>query len=516
MSSIRILICPVVLLCAVLVGAQLQNGSGSPHLDDSGPMLLEDTVSIAMLDSARRDLFAYRMRDAERSLRRLEQRPDGRPAALYHLTLAALHRALMSDGAEHFEAFYARSDSLAGALARAEPTAWRDYMRADRDLWQAVAHLKRGRYLRAAWSGRSAYRTYERIVEVFPAFYDGYMGLGLLHLSIGSMPRTYRFVLDVLGYDGGIARGIGELETAYRRARYASDEAGALLAVTRQMLYLDKGEGLRVAADLHNDHPESTFYAHIYGFALIANRQIEAATSTLSEAIRRSESEGYFYDHYLDFYLAEALFRASEFGEAERYYRRYLDRHGGPALKSQAYLGLGRSLEMQGRRDEAVAAFEHVRSARTFDTDEAAGRESEQFLAGPISSHDRRLLLAANAYDGDRLDEAAGLLTVLRAEGELTNDQTAEIAYRLGRVHQAGGRFARAVAEFERAEAAGGNRLSRWAPWSAFFIGKIHVQEGRLDEARVAFERAQAHKGKYDYYQALEQCVRAALELMPR
>lgn len=498
-----------VLLIAVLLVS-------SPDLvrAQSGEMLLESDASRTKLEAARRHLFRYRMHQAELILRELATRSDGLPAASYHLTLAALHRALMSDESRHFDVLYGRLDSLDALLVSGPASPWRDYMQSEAHLWRAVAHLKRGQYVRGAWAARSAYRGYDRLIGAYPRFYEAYKGLGLLHLAIGSMPKSYRFILKVLGYSGSVSGGLDELEQAYRHSSYSREEAGMYLALTHVMLFISEGEGRRITERLYDEDPESPLYAHVYGFVLLSSGRADEAADVLLPAVERSETPAYFYDHYLDFYAAEAMFRKDRFEEAITYYRRYLDRHPGPALKAMAHLGTGLALEMLGRRDEAVHYYREVETARTFDTDEAARRAAEERLSAPMTDIERDLLLGRNAYDCARYDEANRLLLRALNHGEASLDERAEARYRLGRVSHAEERLDAALEHYRRAVELRGEETSRWAPWSQLFIGEILAHRQRWEEARTAYRAALAYRGRFDYYQALDQSARAALELL--
>ncbi len=475
--------------------------------------LLRSPHSVALLDSARRHLFAYRMDRAERLLYELEERDDGRPAAWFHLTSAALHRALMSDEDRHFETFRARRDTLLGVLDSRPPSLWVDYMRAEAGLWEAVALSKRGRYVRGALVARPAYRRFSRIVEAAPDFHEASKGYGLLHLAIGSMPSAYRFVLGIFGYGGTIAEGLEALTLAHHSSSYNREEAGSYLAFASTMLLQSEAEGLRIMEEIYRSDTTSTLFAHLYGFVLISNRRTDAATDVLRDAVSRSETPDYFYNHYLDFYLAEALFRGDRFAEAERYYRRYLNRHPGPALKALAHLGLGQSLEMQGKRTEAIGYYEQVQAARDFDTDAVSRRAAERLLEEPIAGVDSLLLLGRNAYDSGRYARAEALLTDVLDQPSSSEDQKAEAAYRMGRAYDAQGLDAEAIGQYGGAIAYQSDPAARWAPWSWFYIGKIWLAQELHGQAKQAFKRARSYGGKFDYYQALDQSIRAAKEL---
>ncbi len=491
-------------------GPDAIDSGGSTPLN--GAFLLSSAHARSLLEDARSHLFAYRLDRADSILYVLAEHEEGGPAAWFHLTMTALHRALMSDEDEYFQSFYARRDTLARLLDRQPRSLWADYMRAETGLWEAVVHAKRGRYVRSAMAARSSFGRFSRIVADEPAFFEAYKGLGLLHLSIGSLPGSFRFLLKVLGYQGGIAQGLNELEQAYTRSRYNSFEAGIFLAFAKVTLYISGQEGLHIVEDIYQRDTSSTLAAHLYGFLLLSDQQAERAAEVLSAAVARSETPAYFYDEYIDFYLAEAHFRNDRFDDAELYYRRYIDRHSGPALKAQANLGLGRALEMQGRRSEALGFYDRVRAQREFDTDAASKRAAERLRQRPIAGIDRELLLAANAYDSRRWERAEELLTEILTNGASSDDEKAEAAYRLGRLEEGRGRYAEAIAAYGQAISLQSDRRARWAPWSWFYIGRIWLSQGLDDQARQAFDHARAYGGGFDYHQALEQSIRAALE----
>ncbi|MEX0746374.1 MAG: tetratricopeptide repeat protein [Rhodothermales bacterium] len=477
-------------------------------------MLIRTDASRELLDSGRLHLLSYRMSEAERDFRRLANRPDGRPAAYFFLSSAALHRALMTDEQVHYRTYSERSDSLRSILKALDASPWRDFMISETDLYDAIADTKQNRYVRAAWSARSAYIGYSRLVRSFPEFDDAYKGLGMLHLAIGTMPSTYRFILRILGFDGKVRVALQELERAHRRSEIGREEASIYLALTHTMFFIDEEEALQIMKGLHGDHPESVVMSHLYGYVLLTNRQVQEAEAMLRGAIERAESGRYFYVDYLDFYLAESLFRQDRFREAESYYLRYIDRHKGPALKALAYLGLGLSIEMQGRRSDAVSHYQKVRAARDFDTDAAARRWAQRLASAPMSALDRELLKGRNAYDSGRYAAALAGLGKLVDNARSTASQKAEAAYRMGRVYHAMKRYEDAVTWYERGIEWTVDRLDRWAPWGRFFIGQVREEQGRTAEAREAYKQALGYGGKYDYFQALEQSARVALELI--
>jgi tetratricopeptide (TPR) repeat protein len=269
---------------------------------------------------------------------------------------------------------------------------------------------------------------------------------------------------------------------------------------------------VRRVAGLYEARPQSLFFAWAYGYALVEERRAEVARPVLRDAVARAETADYVFVDYLEYFLAETLFFQNDFAAAEPYYRRYLARHAGEAMRAQATLRLGLALEMQGRRAEAVTYFERVRAPRDYDTDRVAGRLAERYAARPLSPHERQILRGRNAFDGGRYAEADRLLRpLLHAEG-VTEAERAEAQYRLARSLHAQGRLAEAARLYQAAAVRPGDRQGKWRGWGWHYLGEIRRAQGNPQAALMACDRALAAEPPYDYFQALEQAARLARE----
>lgn len=500
------------ILRAFVLAGLVACAAGPVRADETRGMLLRTDQSEALLEEARHHLLSFRMRAAERTLRQLAAQPDGAAAAYLYLAQLALFEGLMAGDEDRLVDFFDRSDSLKRVLDAAPRSRWRDYMEAETNLQRALASAKRGNYVKSALAARSAFGGFERLVRAYPDFSEPYKGLGLLHIAIGSLPGGYRGLLKVLGYRGTVQGGLAELDRAARQSAYNREEALVYGALTRAILYGEHSAGAAVLQRLHAAYPDSPLFGYLYGFLLLSDRRAAEAERVLRPLARRADDPAYFYPHYADFYLADALFKLGRFAEAETYYRRYLDRHEGPALKAMTHLGLGLALELQGRRAEALDHYRRVESSRGFDSDDVARRAARRYLAAPIAGRTHQLLLARIAFDAGRYADAVPILEGVLADPQASADERAEAYYRLGRVHQAAGRADEALRAYQHAiDQPGAPELGR-APWSQFYIGEIHAGRGDKAQAKAAFEKARAYKGSFDYAQALEQNVKAALE----
>lgn len=476
------------------------------------PMLLHRAASEDLLETGRRYLFDFRLRAAEETFRRLVHQPDGRAAGYHHLAMVALFKGLVTDEDTHFETFFGRSDTLKSILGGMPESVWRDQLEAETNLHRVVAAGKLGRYIRAALAARSAYNGFEDLVETNPTFSEAYFGMGVLHLTVASLPAGWRRLLRVLGFEGTATQGLSEIRRAAEHSRFSREQARVFLALADIVLRQKVEQGAEQLAQLHREHPESMLYAHLYGFALYSNRQAKMAEQVFRGAMDNAASTRYFYIDYIDYYLGETLFVQDDFAGAETYYRRYLARHNGPALRAFGRYRLGLSLEMQGERQKAVRVYEQVKTERDFDSDMVAERWAKKRIRAPMDSLDRRAVYGENAFQSGRYDRAEQIQRGLFHDPDATAAHRAEAAYYLGRTFHVQDRYDEAFPPYFYAANNPGDPEAEWGPWAQLYIGEIYAEQSKTQQAIRAYEKALDYETPYDWYQSLEQQARIALE----
>lgn len=474
-------------------------------------MMLQTEASERLLEEGRAHLMGFRMPAAAEVFRRLAARPDGAVAAQHHLAMVSLFKALASDKEAYYDEFFERSGALDDLLDDAPPGPWRAQVAASDALHRAMAAGKADRRLKAAWAARSAFNGFEGLIERHPAFAEPYLGMGLLHFAVASLPGTYRRLLGMLGFGGTAEQGLEEMGRAAQGGRLNRELAQLALALTDVVLYQQPERGAQVLGRLYRQDPHSLLYALTYGFALIAERRVEKAEGVLRAAAARADDPAYFFLDFIEYHLADALFRQQHYRAAETHYRRYLARHQGASLRAVTYLHLGLAVEMQGRRSEAVRYYEQVTAARGFPSDAAAARRARALQKTPMTALQRQLVRGQGAYDSGHYTQADLLLEAVLRHPAATADERAEAAYRRGRVQHAQQHYEGALHSYRLAEAQPGDPRAKWGPWSTFYMGLIHEAQGQPQAAATAFERVLAYERPFDYDEPLQQAAKAAL-----
>lgn len=485
--------------------------AAQPVVADPGPMLVETPLGVALLEQGRAEMLALRLDAADRAFYALAAQPSAEAAARFHLAKSALWRAMILEQDALYARFFERSDSLLAVLGALPDSPWKTHFRAEAELHRAIVHGKKAEYARAAMALRQAYNHFERNVNQHPSFFESYVGMGLCHVAVGSVPKKFRWLLNLMGFGGTVAEGMREMRTAAERSSYYREEAAVYFAFTDLIVNEGKEDGLARLAALHRRHPDSPITGYAYGLGLLQKRRAADAEAVLRRAAGRLDAPGTFALPYVTFYLADALFAQDRFDEAARLFQRFIDTFPGEALVAQAHLHAGLALEMSGRRGDALVHYRRIHVREDYDSDAAARLQADERLTAPLSPHERTLLLGRNALDSGRYREAVTTLQPVLGDQGAPDDQRAEAAYTSGRAYFFLGNHREAIRHYGFAVSRPGDPLAKWGPWSQFYIGEAHEAAGDRSAAREAYERALAYDGAFAFHKALEQRARAAL-----
>ncbi len=478
--------------------------TGSSPIVDSHPMLLESEASVELLDRARDSIMRLKFEQADSLLGVLKLRPDGSPAVAYHRTAMALLRVFFFDSRETYDDFFDRSDHLGEVLDNRKASIGRDYLRAENVLLRTLVWIKKRDYVKAVLAGNAAFKAFERLTKTESVLPEAWKGMGLLHMMIGAVPRTYRRYLTFFGYSGTLEEGVSELHRAVEESTYAREEALIYLATLDLYEFPAGVDAVDVLSGLWRRYAGSPLFGLLYGDALIRRRQAPAAETVLRRAREVSLENGVVSVAYLDFFLGFSVFLQNRFSEARGWFTSFLDRSQASALRMRTRLRIGETLELEGDRDAAVGWYNRVAVEREYEEDAAAGKHARDLLAHPMDAVDRRLLIAHNDFRSGKLDDAVVVFEEVYAIQGVRPVQQAESAYRLGRLNDHRSDFETAALWYERAIDTPGDPLARYAPWSMYYLAKIEAERGHNGRATRLLRRLLDYDGKYEFRPSME------------
>jgi len=279
---------PIFLLSLLFVWTTTQPAEAPMTESSEYPLfLMTTTESIALLDDARSAMFEKNLDEANELLTRLWKRKDGMIAAVYHRTEIAMTLVLNSDSKIDYDNFLEESDRLRGLLRRAPMAAGIDYLTAESARQRFFVFAKRGENFKAALALKASYSKLEDLIERHPAYYEAYKTMGLLHVTLATLPETHRSLLKIVGMTGTLQRGTDELSTAATNSTYAAKESENYLSIIARY---DARYNLAFSTDaamsrLWDTYRDRQFVGLIYGDMYLGREM-------LARAARRSQGSG--------------------------------------------------------------------------------------------------------------------------------------------------------------------------------------------------------------------------------
>ncbi|HLE64225.1 MAG TPA: hypothetical protein VI750_13835 [Pyrinomonadaceae bacterium] len=228
------------------------------------------------------------------------------------------------------------------------------------------------RFFAASREASSAVEHHREVLRLDPQFHDAELSIGLYSYVIGSLPLPIRMLASIGGMRGSKKRGLETLERVAREGRWSRDFARVVLIdlYKREKRW---GEALTVARDLGSRYPSN------YGFQLqIADALVSRSVASnkmkngsASRVVNADEKEAFeIFDKLINdakggFPLDVIHFRFGEtllaVKQPERAAKEFLvaARLAGsePRLKSMARLRAAQSMDLAGKRNEALAEY---------------------------------------------------------------------------------------------------------------------------------------------------------------
>jgi tetratricopeptide (TPR) repeat protein len=301
-----------------------------------------------------------------------------------------VHRELMrpsSEVARRFDDCIAASMRISEARIEKDPN--------DRAALYAlgVAHGLRANYnylVRKAWmdalkDATAARKLHNQVLELDPKFIDARLVQGVHDYILGSLPWHIKVLGFLAGFKGDREAGLDALRTVAEKGTVNKYDARVLLAAIyrRERRPL---EALPLLKHLSERFPRNFLFRleMVQMYSDAGNKNDALAVLDTVEKLRKAKAPGYadLASAKIDYYRGNLLFWYREYDLAIENLRRVtpdakdLDLH----TAVMAWMRLGQSLDMKGRRKEAIAAYhEAVRTG----PETAPGKESKGYINSP-------------------------------------------------------------------------------------------------------------------------------------
>lgn len=256
-----------------------------------------------------------------------------------------------------------------------------------------VAHGLRANYnflVRKAWmdalrDATEARKQHNRVVELDPKFIDAKLVQGVHDYVVGSLPWHWKMLGFIAGFRGDREAGIKTLHLVAEEGKLNNYDAQVLLAAIYRR-ERRPNDALPLLKPLIERFPRNYLLRleTVQMYSDAGDKESALAALAKAEELKKAGTAGYarLPMEKIYFYRGNLLFWYRDFDQAIEQLRRVTPKASTLDVNTavMAWLRLGQSLDMKGRRPEAVEAY---KQAAAIAPESEAGKESREYLRRP-------------------------------------------------------------------------------------------------------------------------------------
>ena len=232
------------------------------------------------------------------------------------------------------------------------------------------------RHFAALRDGNDAVEHHREVLKLDPKYVDAQITIGLYEYVVGSLPLPVKILAGATGYRGSKKRGLAMLEQVARDGRWAQDDAKTVLVLlyTREKRFEDV---LKLTRELSAKYPRNYLLRLETADALVSLAEVKRKQKDLAGAVQAEKEAFATFDELLrdrnvrdtaaraldliHFKYGEVLLLAGYHDRAAKEFLATTKVTSAEAgLVTMAHLYAGRSYDVAGKREEALAQYKEV------------------------------------------------------------------------------------------------------------------------------------------------------------
>ena len=418
-------------------------------------------------------------------------------------------RCAFNEDKEEFNRLYVHKEERQDLLSEGnEQSPYYRYCKAQIALHWALINLKFENHTAAFFDIRKAYNLLTENKKLYPDFKPTLISLGFLHAIIGTIPDTYKWAVNLVGFHGTITEGKQEILLAItygEKNHFVFLNEARYMYIILQLIVLNDKSGAYQTVS----HPG--FPSH-YGNALSCFTRAYVALKNYKndEAIRYftynifNNKSFILYNYYM-----LGMCQLNKLNTDARYNLKYFSDHfkGVNYLKDARHRIAWCALingDQTAYLDNLISILKHGNTLS--DSDKSAQKIAERKIIPHAGLLKARLLM-----DGGYLTDAMFVLNSIASKELSTTAMQTEYSYRKGRIFHLQGKHDEAILQCMMSIEKGKNLNEYFAANAAMELGTIY--EGKKDYTKAAtYYRMSLNMPESDFKNSIDIRSKAGLQ----
>lgn len=349
--------------------------------------------------------------------------------------------------------------------------------------------IRNENFLSAIFDLKKSYEAFNKAVKLDPNYYDAYLGLGIYHYSIGSLPKTLKGIISILGFEGDVEKGLREIELAAENGIWQNVEANFFLTQIYPWHMGDFVKAQQILNTLLSKYPNNQIFLYTQGVFYLNDNNVEEALKLFQSIENQKAHPIPKLLEYTRYRLGECNFRSGNYERALSYYQAFLKNYTEQTYLAQVCLNIGISYEFLNKRDQALIYYQKSGNSKSkYGDDLYAQERAKIFMERPISKFDSILIVARNFHKSGKFIDAVTLYEKLKQIDIPDVKKKAELIYYLGECLYDYQKYFEAREVFKKIFEIKLEKNSWFYPWSKFYLGQIELKLGKMDSAKKYFK----------------------------
>lgn len=333
----------------------------------------------------------------------------------------------------------------------------------------------------AAWDFRKAYFMFKDNQKAYPSFSPNDVYFGIITTVVGTIPKGYQWIVNILGLNGKISEG-NALVLKYINSKdvYSNRCRNEALLVYPYLLMNFEGNQKKTFSFIENtsyDFKKNHMHAYMAANLYLNHQQSSKALNVVQQL---ESGVAYMPLPFWNLELGYAYINELKLEKAQKSLLDFIQTFKGNFYVKDAYERLSWIAYMQGDMNKANYYRKQVLSAGNQITD----ADKQAFQNAKKGTWPNIILLKARLLsDGGYQTQAIQILTG-KTSNDFENDaDKTEFAYRLGRIYDLMGQDDNAIKFYKSAIDKGSNQPEYFAAKAALLTGNIYESKGQFSKA---------------------------------
>lgn len=377
--------------------------------------------------------------------------------------------------------------------------AWYRFVISDMYIHRGLVKLKMANNFSAGNDLKKANSLLKENEKLYPSFLPDNKNIGLIQAAVSSVPKSYQWLTNILGFEGNLDEGLKKIESYLNSSQTSPEhinlkiETAFVLALVQHHLQKNSDAAWQTINNYTLNYKTSLLQNYMR--ATIAN-YAGKNDEVIAIITQKPSYFNTFPFYFMDYLLGTAKLKRLD-ADADIHFKIYTVKFNGKHYKKSAYRYLAWSSII--KNDNATANIYYALCTKNgnieLEEDKQAQKEANEVLKWPAFILKPRLL-----FDGKYYSQSLTLLNSIK-ENELVHlKYKLELWYRKARIYHEKQDLLPAFNYYEKVIKEGQNETYYYAAYAALQLGFIYESQKKNKLAIAYFKKAKNDFSKNEEY----------------